>query len=97
MYEQHRMDELAKEIACGAVITRGRMLRLVGAALLAGITPALLLPGFAQAKKKRRKKHHGSNPPVSSLPTSPASPPPPPCTPIPVVGICLPLPSIPSI
>jgi hypothetical protein len=88
MDERHRMDELAKEMTAGAVITRGRMLRLVGAALLVGITPAVLLPGFAQAKKRRKKKHHGSKPSMSPVPPSP------PCTPIPVLGICLPIPSI---
>lgn len=58
--QEHSFDELAKGIASGA-ISRGRMLKMAGAAILGGALTAFF-PGIAQAekrhKRRKRKKIH---------------------------------------
>lgn len=49
--EEHSFDSLSKEIADGA-ISRGRALKLVGAAILGGAF-AGLFPGLAEARRRR--------------------------------------------
>jgi hypothetical protein len=69
--EDHSFDELAKGIANGA-LSRGQLLKLVGAAVLGSVLNSAL-PEVALAKKKKKKKKHRH---VSGV--LPPSPPPPP-------------------
>ncbi len=50
--EKHSLDELAKGMAKGT-LTRRRMLKLAGAALLGGVISAAF-PGIAEARHRRR-------------------------------------------
>lgn len=70
------LDGLAKGMSEGG-ITRGQMLKFVGALVLGGVL-STALPGVAGARRKkrhRRRRQAGSGS----------------CIPIPVLGICLPL------
>ncbi len=52
--QEHSFDELAKGVADGTV-SRGRMLKVAGTALLGGVLSAAF-PGVAQARRKRRRR-----------------------------------------
>jgi hypothetical protein len=54
--EEHSFDALAKEMADGA-ISRGRALKLLGAALL-GFGSLSLFGGVAETKRKKKHRHH---------------------------------------
>jgi hypothetical protein len=56
--EADSFDELTRELVGGA-ISRGKALKLLGAAIL-GFGTASLFPGAAQARRRRGRRHRGS-------------------------------------
>ncbi len=53
--EEYTFDEVAKNLASG-VFSRGRALKLIGAAALGAVLPSFLLPVTAEARRRRKRR-----------------------------------------
>ena len=60
-------DELT-EVLAGDAMSRRKVLRLAGAALLVGVTPVFLFPDDAEARRRRRRKRRRSIAPTVTAP-----------------------------